>query len=106
MQVRYLEEILTCIDYKGQRLEGKIRLMMMRLSVPADEDLQRALSFFEKVFAEAWMHSSCGHCLHHLAAGIELAILFLNSQFFSLSAVIHKSTDMRLLYWVMVNLVI
>ncbi len=53
MQVRYLEEILTCIDYKGQRLEGKIRLMMMRLSVPADEDLQRALSFFEKVFAKA-----------------------------------------------------
>ncbi|CAK9228579.1 unnamed protein product [Sphagnum troendelagicum] len=50
-KVRYLEEILTCIDYKGQRLEGKIRLMMMRLSVPADEDLQRALSFFEKMEA-------------------------------------------------------
>ncbi len=103
MQVRYLEEILTCIDYKGQRLEGKIRLMMMRLSVPADEDLQRALSFFEKVFAEAWMLSSSGHCLHDHAAGIELAILFLNSQFFYLSTVIHKSTDMRLLYWVTVN---
>ena len=36
--------------FEGQTMEGKVHQMMMRLSVPADEDLQRTLSFFEKVW--------------------------------------------------------
>lgn len=49
---------MSVAQFEGQTMEGKVHQMMMRLSVPADEDLQRTLSFFEKV----WIMIPCSLC--------------------------------------------
>ncbi|KAL3677375.1 hypothetical protein R1sor_027323 [Riccia sorocarpa] len=50
-KVEYIREILTTTVYEGRPLENLMRHMMKSLSLSPDEELQRTLSFYEKVEA-------------------------------------------------------
>lgn len=48
-QVRFLEKLVACLDGGKVSIENQLRVMMKRLSLDIDDDLQKVLSLFARV---------------------------------------------------------